>query len=90
MIHILLKVEIKGGKNMFAILGLIICFILYMLSKDKLYILIGFGMLLSIAYVYFYNWTYSSNLRRIAMFMYVLYFLLYGNRKSNKKRGKEF
>lgn len=89
MIHILLKVVIKGGKTVFVTLGLIMCLILFLLSKDKLYILIGFGMLLSIFYIYFYNWTYSSNLRRAAMFMFILYFLLYGNRQINKKGGDE-
>lgn len=69
---------------MVALLGLIICFALYLLSKDKLYLFIFVGMLLSFAYEY----TYESNLRRMAIFMYILYFLLYSNR-NGKKKGED-
>lgn len=73
---------------MFVLLCLCICFILYLLSKDKSYIVIAIGMLFSLAYIYFFNWTYSSYLRRAAIFMYVLYLMLYGKKKISRKEGE--
>lgn len=73
---------------MAAILCIFMCGMLYLLSRDKLYILLGMGLLFYIAYVYFDLWTYASYLRRASMFAYVLYFLLYA-KKNNRLKGEE-
>lgn len=60
----------------FDIICAILCFVIWIYSKNKLYILLGIGMICGMLSVNFVLWEYGGYTRRVSIFIYILFIVL--------------
>lgn len=69
---------------MFDLIFVIICFLLWKINKNNAYILLGIGIIYGTVCLKFKLWEYSGYLRRISIFIYILFFIILNKQRRNK------